>query len=146
MDAGVPRSLDGAALLGRTLELLAARHPDLVEVCLSAWLPGPEAERFAARHGFERVRSFWLMERRGAPGAAPAWPDGIELAFHDGSERRYAEITAAFNDSFARHYHAMLSTAEDTRALFTRPGFRSDGYVLAYRGGHCVGFCRCELH
>ena len=136
----------GSALLRRTFDEIAARHPDVRELCVSAWLPSDPADGFAARHGFKRVRTFWLMERRGGPSAAPEWPPGITLAFHDGSERGYRDITEAYNDSFAHHYHATQLTVEDTRALFTRPGFHPEGYVLAYRAGRCVGFCRCEIH
>ena len=135
----------GSALLARTLQDLKQRHPDVGEVGLSAWLPSPEAEGFAARHRFERVRSFWLMDRRAAPVADPLWPEGIRLVSHDGSERRYADIAEAWNDSFSRHYHSIESTPDEIRTLFTRPGFRTDGYRLAYRGDRCVGFCRCEL-
>ncbi|HTM56843.1 MAG TPA: GNAT family N-acetyltransferase [Candidatus Udaeobacter sp.] len=136
----------GTMLLAHTLEALAEHHPDVDEVCLSAWLPSPEAEGFASRHRFERVRSFWQMERRGEAIQDPEWPAGIERVPHDGTESRYSDITEAWNDSFARHYHSIESTPEEVRALFTRPGFRTDGYLLAYRSGRCVGFCRCELH
>jgi mycothiol synthase len=136
----------GSALLQWSLDQIASRHPDVREIGVSAWLPSDPAEGFAARHRFARVRTFWLMERQGGPAAAPEWPEGITLAYHDGSERGYRDLTAAYNDSFAHHYHAVETTVDDTRVLFTRPGFRSDGYVLAYRAGHCVGFCRCELH
>ena len=95
--------------------------------------------------GFRRVRTFWMMERPRGPVPEPEWPAGVRLQFHDGSERNYRDITDAYNDSFAKHYHSPVTTAAETRALFTRPGFRNDGYVLAYRAETCVGFCRCEL-
>ncbi len=136
----------GTELLERAATGLREHHADVHELCLNAWLPAAGAEGFVARHGFERVRTFWLMERRGDAVAALEWPAGVRLAFHDGSERSYRDLTDAYNDSFAHHYHSALGTLEETRAIFTRPGFREDGYIMAYRGETCVGFCRCELH
>jgi mycothiol synthase len=139
------RSL-GTQLLERVDSGLGERHPEARELSCSFWLPSAAAEAFVTRRGLERVRTFWMMERPRGAVPEPAWPAGIRLQFHDGSERNYRDITAAYNDSFAQHYHSPVTTVEETRALFTRPGFRADGYVLAYRGDACLGFCRCELH
>jgi mycothiol synthase len=133
-------------LLERVDSGLRERHPEAHELSCSFWLPAPAAEAFVTRRGFQRMRTFWMMERPRGAVPEPTWPTGIRLQFHDGSERNYRDITAAYNDSFAEHYHSPVTTVEETRALFTRPGFRTDGYVLAYRGDTCLGFCRCELH
>lgn len=136
----------GSRLLERTAAGIEERHPDAHEVCLAYWEPSPVAERFAAARGFERARTFWQMER--PRGAAPeiAWPAGIHVAGHDGTERGYRDMSTAYNDSFAHHYHSPVLSGDETRKLFTRPGFRTDAYVIAYRGQEPVGFCRCELH
>jgi mycothiol synthase len=136
----------GAALLARASSGGAERHADARELCVSAWLPNPEAAAFSARHGFHRVRSYWLMERPRGTAAPPAWPAGIRIAGPEDSERTYRDFTAAYNDSFEHHYHSVLVSTSDTRTFLTRPGSRPDGYVLAYRGEECVGFCRCEFH
>ena len=56
-----------------------------------------------------------------------------------------ADWTDSYNASFARHYHSVRVGIEDTRQFIQRESFRPDGLALAYRGNHCVGFCRCEL-
>ena len=136
----------GTLLYERQRSAIAERHPDVHEVSVSAWLPAAGAEGFAAARGFDRVRTYWLMERPRGPIAGPAWPQGMRLAGDQDPERSWRDLTAAYNDSFANHYHSSIVTIEDTRSIFTRPGFRRDGYVLAYRDQTCVGFCRCELH
>jgi mycothiol synthase len=135
----------GSRLLARTREVVERATPDLTEVCVSAWLPAEAAAAFAARHGFRRVRSYWLMERPQGDTLAPAWPGGIERRLYDGSESMLHDMNRAYRDSFARHYHFIQTTVEDTRAFFSRPNFRPDGLLMAYRDGECVGFCRCEL-
>src|SRR5262249_33700238 len=94
------------ALLGSVSRGIAECHPDVIELSLNAWVPSPEAEGFVARHGFARARTFWLMERPPGPVAPPAWPEGIRLAGHDESERRYRDFADAYNDSFEHHYHS----------------------------------------
>ena len=136
----------GSALLAQVEAGLLAHDPAVHESCLNAWLPSPEAEGFARKHAYERVRSFWLMARDGAPPRAPEWPPGITLKYHEASERQFQDLSDVYNDSFEHHYHSTRTDAGDMRALYTRPGFRPDGYVLAYRGGRPAGFCRCDLH
>ena len=138
------RSL-GTQLLERVAAGVIERHAAAHELSCSFWLPAPGSEAFVRARGFHRVRSFWMMERPRSPVPEPDWPAGIRLQFHDGSERNYRDLTEAYNDSFAHHYHSPVTTLEETRALFTRPGFRTDGYVMAYRDDTCVGFCRSEL-
>src|SRR6267378_3835840 len=136
----------GTALLERASAGISERHRAIAEFCVSAWLPSPEAETFVARHGFQHTRRFWLMERPRGAVAVPEWPAGIRLAGAEDSARHFRDLSIVYNDSFAHHYHAILATPDPARALYTRPGFRTDGYVMAYRGEECVGFCRCDLH
>jgi len=133
-------------LLERALAGIDRRHPDVVEISCSFWLPNPAAEAFAAAQGVPRVRTFWLLERPRVPVADPRWPAGIRVAGYQPTERVWRDVADAYNDSFAHHYHSPHTSTEDTRRLFERPGVRTDGLVLAYRGGICVGFCRAELH
>jgi mycothiol synthase len=136
----------GSALLRAACDALARTDHAPGEWCMAAWQPAPATSAFVAHHGYRHVRTFWLMERGLGSAPAPAWPAGVVPVPFDGSARALEDLNDAYNDSFAEHYHAILSTAEETRALCTRPGFRPDGLMLAYRGATCVGFCRCELH
>lgn len=137
----------GSALLRRTLEWLAAQ-PDLTmsEIVMGAWLPSDTAAPFAEHHGFRHARYFWRMNRpRGAPAAAPAWPEGIETRPLDG-DRMVAEWNDAYNASFAAHYHFVPSTLEGLRMRMETEEFRTGAVLLAYRGSECVGFCRNAFH
>jgi len=120
--------------------------PHLVELGSSAWTPAPEAEGFAAALGFHTDRMFWLMERPRGAVNEPRWPDGIQTRVFDGGGEALKDWNAVYNDSFSEHYHFAPSSLDDARAIAAGPGFRADGVMLAYRGGRCVGFCRCELH
>jgi mycothiol synthase len=136
----------GSALLAGAAERVRA-HPagPFGELCLAAWRPNPAAEGFLARHGFRRVRTFWLMER--PPGAVPApeYPPDVEIRGYDGSDAALADWTAAYNDSFAAHYHFVPATPAFTRALVAQSLFDPAGLLLAYRGGRCVGYVRSLL-
>jgi len=135
----------GSQLLDTAVAALHAGAPDCREISLVAWVPNVAAERFAARHGFAHARSFWLMERPRGHVPDTTMPPSIELRAFDGSEAALRDLNDAYNASFAQHYHFVRTTVDDTRALVTRAGFRRDALALAYRGGHCVGFCRNEL-
>jgi mycothiol synthase len=141
----------GTALLETCVTRLAAQRERrrVNELCLTAWLPGDGAAGFAARHGFERVRSFWKMDyvgpratRGGATPVAPQWPPGIEVRVFDGGEPALRDFNDAYNASFAEHYHFVASDMEHTRAVARQRTFRPDGLVMAYRGDRCVGYCR----
>jgi mycothiol synthase len=136
----------GGALLARTLEALDREAPERVEDSGAAWEPNDAAAPFAARHGFAHVRWYWLMDRPRAPVPAPAWPAGITLEPFDGGTRHLADFCDALNDSFAEHYHFAVNTPDSIRSFIrSRPAFRPDGLMLAYRDGRCAGFCRGEL-
>jgi mycothiol synthase len=132
-------------LLERALAGLARRHPEAAEVSCSFWLPNDAAEAFSAAKGMTHVRSFRLLERPMVPVGDPVWPAGIRLAGYEATERVWRDVADAYNDSFAHHYHSIETTTEESRGLFERPGIRTDGLMLAYRGDQCVGFCRAEL-
>jgi len=135
----------GSQLLIRTIEGIQALAPNVHEISINAWMPNDAATGFAEHHGFRRVRSYWMMERKGLPVPDVALPAGITLAIFDGSDSGLRDYTEAYNASFAEHYHYIRSSVEDTRAFAARASFRKDGLALAYRDGRCVGFCRCEL-
>jgi mycothiol synthase len=137
----------GTALLETCIARLGEQREArrLNELCLSAWLPNEGATGFVARHGFAHARSFWMMEYRGprgAAGAAPEFPPGIELRIFDGSEAALEDWNVAYNASFAEHYHFVASSMERARAFVRERAFQPDGLVMAYRDGRCVGYCR----
>lgn len=136
----------GTALLDACrAALVSSPRGPVTEHCLAAWLPAAEAERFADRRGFRRVRSFWRMERPRGAVAAPAWPDGVQIRTWNGTEEDLVAWHRAYSDSFARHYHFVRSSVEDVRAMTRAHHFRPDGLVLAWQDGACVGFCRNQV-
>lgn len=135
----------GARMLSAAIDGLRARAPDCREISMSACLPNPAAAGFAARHGFEHARYFWLMERPRGSVPEASMPEGVLLRVFDGSDAALRDLHHAYNASFAKHYHYIQSDLEDTRAFAGRPEFRRDGVALAYRENRCVGFCRNEL-
>lgn len=135
----------GSAMLAASTAGLKARHPDAVELVLSAWMPNDAAGPFAKKHGLTHARWFWMMEQAQSHARPPEWPAGIETRVLDGSEPMLADWNDVYNRSFSRHYHGVMSTVEDCRVIATRPGARLDGTLLAYRDGAAVGFCRNEL-
>jgi len=136
----------GSRLIETASAAVRELAPQCRELCLTAWVPSPEAAGFAARHGYEHARFYWLMERP-QHGSAPQvdWPPGVEVETFDGTERALGHWSEAYNRSFAEHYHGALSTPESVRALAAVPGFRPDGVLLARRTGACVGFCQNQL-
>ena len=122
------------------------RLPDIRMQLVAAWEPLELATAMAERFGYAHDRWFWLMdrERNGTP-PAPAWPEGVSVRAFDGSDAMLADYVAAYNDSFAGHYRFVASTLAKARENVSKPGFRADGLLLAYRGGRAVGFCRNEL-
>src|SRR5262245_9340868 len=57
----------------------------------------------------------------------------------------HADWNRAYNESFAENYRFVPSPMSNVRALLKKPGFRTDGVLLAYRDGELAGFCRNEL-
>jgi len=90
------------------------------------------------------VRRFWKMDCPTAGCPEPKWPSGVSMRIFDGSEPALAEWNAAYNASFAQHYHYVPSTLERARQIASAPDFPRDGLALAYRDDRCVGFCRNE--
>jgi len=136
----------GRALVAAASASLARLGPALRprELALTAWVPNPEAEAFAAALDHRRVRSYWRMDRPAAGCPAPIWPADVELRTFDGSDAALRDWNDVYNASFARHYHYVPSTVEICRAHAARERFRPDGTALAYRVGRAAGFCRCE--
>lgn len=135
----------GTAMLHASLAGVRQRHPDARELVISAWMPNDAAVRFAEKHELTHERWFWLMEQAPEQSHEPEWPEGIETHVFDGSEKMLADWCDAYNRSFRHHYHGVISTVDDCRAIAARPDAHPDGTLLAYRNGLVVGFCRNEL-
>ncbi len=136
----------GTRLLQAHLDAIPRRGPTMRELCLSAFEPCPEGGAFARHHGFQQVRTFWVMERQVEGLKAPEWPLGIETRLFDGSDEALFGWNESYNDSFSRHYHFVPSTVEECRAEIVLPDFDPTALLLAYEGTRCVGFCRNEVH
>lgn len=134
----------GRALYVAVTHWLDSQGP-MHELALSAWQPDPGAEGFAAALGFRHDRWYWLMERPRGAAPEPVWPAGVSVRALDGSEAMLRDWNDAYNDSFAEHYRYVASPLAHVHTLAQKPGFRLDGVLLAYRGGHVAGFCRDEL-
>lgn len=135
----------GTAMLAASIEGVKRRHPDAHEFVISSWMPNDAAAHFALKNGLTHERWFWLMEQAPDMAREPEWPQGIETRVLDGSEKMLADWCDTYNRSFRHHYHGVISTIDDCRAIAARPGARPDGTLLAYRDGAVVGFCRNEL-
>lgn len=136
----------GAALFDATANAALAAHPGAGEMVFAAWRPNAAAEALAAARGLERARIYWLMERaRGSDLAPIAWPEGVEVRAFDGSEHHLEEWNRAYNDSFAHHYHFVPTEVGYLRTLVAGADFRTDGTLLAWHDGRCVGYARNDL-
>jgi mycothiol synthase len=135
----------GTRLLEALVERMRAVEPRIGEWCLGAYEPCPEAQAFAEHHGFQRVRTFWWMQRADDRIAEPVWPDGFTLKTYAESPRGPEDWTLIYNRSFMRHYHYVPTNVEDTRTFATMPVFDPTGLLIAYRDGRPLGFCRNEV-
>jgi len=137
------RGLGSALLEAVTDRLVRAAHPlPLGEICCSTWSPNPAGAAFAAHHGFAHVRRSWRMERPRGPIPVPVWPDGMTVRVFDESPEAIRDWNAAYNDSFAEHYHYVATTEDHYREIMDDSDYRREGILLAYRTGACVGFAR----
>ena len=99
---------------------LTQSHAPVAELAASAWAPEPAADALAARHGFVHDRWFWLMERPRGRAPEPRWPDGVTTRSWDGSVTMLDDAVAAYNDSFAEHYHFVVPRDRDVPTLDER--------------------------
>ena len=123
---------------------LTQSHAPVAELAASAWAPEPAADALAARHGYVHDRWFWLMERPRGTAPEPRWPDGVTMRSWDGSVTMLDDAVAAYNHSFAEHYHFVRGSRDSLERIMTRGGAAPGQLCVAYRGGVAAGFCRCE--
>jgi len=138
----------GTALHRRTADYVRTqtRLAGVRDLATAAWQPLEIPTAFAEHLGYRHDRWFWLMRReRGGRSPEPTWPAGITVRAFDDSDAMLADYQAAYHDSFASHYRFTPASLAELRAFTRKPGFRTDGVLLAYRDGRPVGFCRNEL-
>jgi mycothiol synthase len=138
----------GRALFDSVREFALAQRavPGLRELAFSAWEPIEPGQAMADSLGYQQDRSLWLMLRPRGPIAEPQWPAEVTVRVLDGSEASLRDWNEAYNRSFAGTYRYVVSPIEHVRELASKPDFRPDAILLAYRNGEVVGFCRNELY
>ncbi len=99
------------------------------------------ADPFLRERGFMPARHFWSMHRPMTDLAAVEWPAGIRTRVFDGSDAMREEFRHIVHEAFAASWGFVPWTIEGARLETSRPSFRADGLVLAYRHAAVVGFC-----
>ncbi|GAA1758044.1 mycothiol synthase [Nocardioides hankookensis] len=126
---------------GRAGRLLA----DLPPGELTAWSHGdhPGAAALARSHGFERVRSLWVMRRRtGAP--LPELPDGPTIRTYTPDDAdELIRVNAA---AFAHHPEQGAMDAAELAERMAEPWFDPAGLLLAVEGDRLLGFHWTKQH
>jgi mycothiol synthase len=133
---------------GLGLELTSALVAAAGQLPLRLWAHGdrPAATRLATAAGFDRVRALWQMRRSlQARIDRPKVADGITIrTFVVGRDE---DPWLAVNRlAFARHPEQGAWTREDLDLREREPWFDPDGFFLAERGGHIVGFHWTKIH
>jgi mycothiol synthase len=114
---------------------------------VSAWSHGdhPAAAALARRHGFERVRSLWVMRRpTSKPLAEPVVPAGLTIrAYTPGDADELIRVNAA---AFAHHPEQGSMDAAELAERMAEPWFDPAGLLLATEGDRLLGFHWTKQH
>lgn len=130
----------GGRLLGEALTAYGAGE-------LSAWSHGdhPAAARLADRHGFERVRSLWVM-RRSTAVALPELvvPEGLTIRGYTPADAdELIRVNAA---AFAHHPEQGAMDAADLAERMAEQWFDPAGLLLGYDGDRLAAFHWTKQH
>jgi mycothiol synthase len=113
----------------------------------SAWSHGdhPAAAALAHAHGFERVRSLWVMRRpTGRPLPALVVPDGLTVRGYTPADAdELLRVNAA---AFAHHPEQGAMDAADLAERMAEPWFDPAGLLLAVEGDRLLGFHWTKQH
>ncbi|MFC7493211.1 MULTISPECIES: mycothiol synthase [unclassified Nocardioides] len=130
----------GGRLLGEALTAYGAGG-------LTAWSHGdhPAAARLAAGHGFERVRSLWVMRRPTTlPLPAVTAPDGLTIRGYTPADAD--EVVRVNAAAFAHHpEQGAMDTAELAERM-AEPWFDPAGLLLAWDGDRLLAFHWTKQH
>jgi mycothiol synthase len=114
---------------------------------VSAWSHGdhPAAAALARGHGFERVRSLWVMRRpTSEPLAEPVVPAGLTIRGYTPSDAdELVRVNAA---AFAHHPEQGSMDAADLAERMAEPWFDPAGLLLATEGDRLLGFHWTKQH
>jgi len=114
---------------------------------VNAWSHGdhPAAAALARGHGFERVRSLWVMRRltsQALPGLVV--PAGLEIRGYTPADA--AELIRDNAAAFAHHPEQGAMDAADLAERMAEPWFDPAGLLLAVEGDHLLGFHWTKQH
>ena len=132
--------------VGRSL--VKALVDDAGDGRLRLWSHGVHAgaSALAESMGFKQERVLWQMRRSlFAPVPAPEWPDGVQVrTYVVGQDEE--EWLAVNNRSFAEHPEQGGWSLNDLRMREREPWFDPEGFFLAVKDGHIVGFHWTKIH
>ncbi len=114
---------------------------------LTAWSHGnhPAAARFAASHGWERVRDLWVMRRDAALPLAPLEPPpGVTVRSYRDSDA--ADVVAVNAAAFAHHPEQGAMDADNLSRRMAEPWFDPAGLLVAEDGTGMLGFHWTKQH
>jgi mycothiol synthase len=126
--------------------LLAEALPT-IDGPVSAWSHGnhPAAAALAGAHGFERVRSLWVMRlSTGDPFPDLVVPAGVEIRSYSSDDA--AELLRVNAAAFAHHPEQGAMDATDLAERMAEPWFDPAGLLLAYDGAQLLGFHWTKQH
>jgi mycothiol synthase len=114
---------------------------------LSAWSHGdhPAAAALARSHGFDRVRSLWVMRRPTSLSLAEVVvPDGLTIrGYRPGDADEVIRVNAA---AFAHHPEQGAMDATELAERMAEPWFDPAGLLLAVEGDRLLGFHWTKQH
>ena len=120
---------------------------DLPSGPLSAWSHGdhPAAAALARSHGFERVRSLWVMRRpTSLPLAEVVVPAGLTIrGYRPDDADEVIRVNAA---AFAHHPEQGAMDAAELAERMAEPWFDPAGLLLAVEGDRLLGFHWTKQH
>ena len=132
--------------IGRTL--VQALIDDAGDGRLRLWSHGVHAgaTALAESMGFKQERALWQMRRSlFAPVPAPEWPAGVSIrTFRVGEDE--AEWLEVNNRSFEEHPDQGGWTLRDVQMREQEPWFDPEGFFLAEKDGHLVGYHWTKVH
>ena len=114
---------------------------------LSAWSHGdhPAAAALARSHGFERVRSLWVMRRPTSDPLPPlVVPDGLTIRGYTPADAD--EIIRVNAAAFAHHPEQGAMDAAELTERMVEPWFDPAGLLLATEGERLLGFHWTKQH